>query len=378
MTDATNDYLISACYRRPTPRTPVWIMRQAGRYLPEYRAVRAKVDFLTLCRTPALAAEVTIQPVDIVGVDAAIIFSDILVVPEAMGMRLVVGEGRGGPRFPDRIDTRSAIEKLSVPDPHDRLRYVMDALSLTRRELRGRVPLIGFSGSPWTLAAYMVEGSGSREFARVMAMTRESRGDLHLLLEKLARSVTAYLLAQVGAGAQVLQIFDTWGGLLAGNDFDEFSLGYIASIVNDLPTDRVPVIVFCKDCGQAIEKIAATGCQTVGLDSATDIRAARETVGEVVSLQGNLEPAFLRSGTDTIRKKTAEILAGYGPGNGHIFNLGHGILPDIPVENVKELVRFVKSESARYHTGNVNHNGTSTKKGQNHGKKQESPHRRSQ
>jgi len=345
-----NDYLIRACYRQPTPRTPIWIMRQAGRYLPEYRAVRSKVDFLTLCKTPALAAEVTIQPVDIVGVDAAIIFSDILVIPEAMGMELVVEEGRGGPRFPRRIENRSDIEKLDVPDPGDRLQYVMDALNLTRKELNGRVPLIGFSGSPWTLAAYMIEGSGSKEFARVLAMTRESRNDLHLLLDKLARSVSAYLRAQIEAGAQVLQIFDTWGGILPGDSFSEFSLNYINTIVKDLPTDRVPVIVFCKDCGHSIEKIAATGCQTVGLDAAIDIHSARDAVGTVVSLQGNLEPTLLRSDVGVIREKTAEILRGYGPGSGHIFNLGHGILPDIPVENVKELVRFVKEESAQYHT----------------------------
>jgi uroporphyrinogen decarboxylase len=344
-----NDYLIRACYRQPTPRTPVWIMRQAGRYLPEYRAVRAKVDFLTLCKTPALAAEVTIQPVDIIGVDAAIIFSDILVVPEAMGMKLVVEEGRGGPRFPQRIDTRAAIEKLDVPDPADRLGYVMDALSLTKKTLGGRVPLIGFAGSPWTLAAYMVEGSGSKDFARVLAMTTGSRDDLHLLLDKLARSVSAYLRAQVEAGAQVLQIFDTWGGLLAGGAFAEFSLNYIESIVRDLPTDRVPVIVFCKDCGHSLEQIAATGCQVVGLDAATEIGAARKAVGSAVALQGNLEPTLLRSDVGAIREAAAKILSSYGAGHGHVFNLGHGILPDIPVEHARELVRFVKEESARYH-----------------------------
>jgi len=340
-------------------------MRQAGRYLPEYRAVRAKVDFLTLCKTPALAAEVTIQPVDIVGVDAAIIFSDILVVPEAMGMRLVVEEGKGGPRFPDRITGRDAIEKLAVPDPDDRLRYVMDALSLTRKTLDGRVPLIGFAGSPWTLAAYMVEGSGSKDFARVLEMTRGSRDDLHVLLGKLARAVSAYLRAQVEAGAQVLQIFDTWGGLLKGGDFAEFSLNYIESIVRELPTDRVPVIVFCKDCGHSIEKIAATGCQTVGLDAGTEIGPARRAVGSAVSLQGNLEPTLLRAEPGVIREKAGEILRAYGRGSGHIFNLGHGILPDIPVDHVKELVRFVKEESAQYHTDNPDN---PNRKGHNHGK----------
>ncbi len=345
-----NDYLISACYRQPTPRTPIWIMRQAGRYLPEYRAVRSRVDFLTLCKTPELAAEVTIQPVDIIDVDAAIIFSDILVVPEAMGMRLVVEEGKGGPRFPDRIAGRADIDRLSEPDPNVGLRYVMDALALTRRELRGRVPLIGFAGSPWTLACYMVEGSGSKEFPRTRAMMKESPSDLHRLLGRLARSVGAYLSAQVEAGAQVLQIFDTWGGILAPEVFNEFSLRYIEEIVRSLPTDRVPVIVFCKDCGHSIGRIAATGCQTVGLDAGVDIGAARTSVGPMVSLQGNLEPTLLRSDPGTIRAKAGEILAAYGAGKGHIFNLGHGILPDIPVDHVRELVRFVKQESVQYHS----------------------------
>jgi uroporphyrinogen decarboxylase len=345
-----NDYIIRACYRRPTPRTPIWIMRQAGRYLPEYRAVRSKVDFLTLCKTPELASEVTIQPVDIVGVDAAIIFSDILVVPEAMGMRLTVEEGKGGPRFPDRIAGRPDIDRLVEPDPNDGLRYVMDALRLTRKELAGRVPLIGFAGSPWTLACYMVEGSGSKDFARALGMLKEAPAQMHRLLEKLTRSVTAYLAAQIEAGAQVLQIFDTWGGILTGAEFDEFSLRYIGAIVEALPTARVPVIVFCKDCGGAIERIAATGCQTVGLDAATEIGAARRAVGSRVSLQGNLRPELLRSDPGTIREKAAEILASYGAGPGHIFNLGHGILPDIPVEHVRELVRYVKDESGTYHT----------------------------
>ncbi|HLF13773.1 MAG TPA: uroporphyrinogen decarboxylase [Bacteroidota bacterium] len=345
-----NDYLIRACYRQATPRTPVWIMRQAGRYLPEYRAVRSKVDFLTLCRTPELAAEVTIQPVDIVGVDAAIIFSDILVVPEAMGMRLTVEEGKGGPRFSGRIGCRADIDRLAEPNPNEELKYVMDALSLTRKELRGRVPLIGFAGSPWTLACYMVEGSGSKDFSRALGMLKDVPAEMHRLLEKLTRSVTSYLAAQIEAGAQVLQIFDTWGGILPPAAFGEFSLRYIGAIVQALPTDRVPVIVFCKDCGHALERIAATGCQTVGLDAATDIRSARNAVGSQVSLQGNLEPALLRSGPEVFREKAAEILSGYGKGEGHIFNLGHGILPDTPVGHVRELVRFVQQESGRYHS----------------------------
>jgi uroporphyrinogen decarboxylase len=345
-----NDYVIRACYRQPTPRTPVWIMRQAGRYLPEYRAVRAKADFLTLCKTPELAAEVTIQPVDIVGVDAAIIFSDILVVPEAMGMHLIVEEGKGGPRFGARIGSGADIDRLAEPDPHDRLRYVMDALSLTKRELNGRVPLIGFSGSPWTLACYMVEGSGSKSWARSLGMLKEAPEEMHRLLGKLARTVAAYLNAQVGAGAQVLQIFDTWGGILPPAEFEEFSLRYIREIVGALPTERVPVIVFCKDCGHAIERIAATGCQAVGLDPGVDIGKARAAVGSSVALQGNLEPSALRSEPGAIREAAGRILESYGHGPGHVFNLGHGITPDIPVDHVKELVSFVQQESVRYHS----------------------------
>jgi len=347
-----NDYVIRACYRQETPRTPIWIMRQAGRYLPEYRAVRAKADFLTLCKTPELAAEVTIQPVDIVGVDAAIIFSDILVVPEAMGMQLFVEEGKGGPRFGSRIENRADVDRLVEPDPNDRLRYVMDALSLTRRELNGRVPLIGFSGSPWTLACYMIEGSGSKSWSRALAMATEAPEVMHRLLGRIARSVAAYLAAQIEAGAQVLQIFDTWGGILPPALFEEFSLRYIREIVASLPAGRVPVIVFCKDCGHAIEAIAGTGCQAVGLDSGTDIGRARRAVGAKVALQGNLDPALLRSEPGAILEAAGKVLASYGPGAGHVFNLGHGITPEIPVDHVRELVRFVQQESVRYHTTN--------------------------
>jgi uroporphyrinogen decarboxylase len=345
-----NDYVIRACYRKPTPRTPIWIMRQAGRYLPEYRAVRAKADFLTLCKTPELAAEVTIQPVDIVGVDAAIIFSDILVVPEAMGMHLIVEEGKGGPRFGARIENGADIDRLAEPDPNDSLGYVMDALSLTRKELNGRVPLIGFSGSPWTLACYMVEGAGSKGWPRSLGMLKEAPAEMHRLLGKLARTVAAYMNAQIEAGAQVLQIFDTWGGILPPAEFEEFSLRYIREIVSALPVDRVPVIVFCKDCGHAIGKIADTGCQAVGLDSGIDIGAARAAVGSKAALQGNLDPSVLRCEPGAILEAAGRILKSYGDGPGHVFNLGHGITPDIPVDHVKELVRFVRQESVRYHS----------------------------
>ncbi len=346
----TNDTFLKACLRQPTPYTPVWIMRQAGRYLPEYRAVRAKADFLTLCKTPELAAEVTIQPVDIIGVDAAIIFSDILVIPEAMGMELIVEEGKGGPQFPKPLRSSSDIEKISIPDPSDKLRFVMDALSLARRELNSRVPLIGFSGSPWTLASYMIEGGGSKNFRYIKEMIYNEPKLAHILLDKLAKAVSLYLSAQIEAGAQAVQIFDTWGGILTQDAFEEFSLRYIRQIISEIKSKGAPVIVFCKDCGHSIEKIAVTGCQVVGLDWTIDIGNARKMVGDRVALQGNMDPMILYAKPERIRDEVKSILAKFGKGSGHIFNLGHGILPDIPVEHAREFVRAVKEESRKYHS----------------------------
>jgi uroporphyrinogen decarboxylase len=324
-------------------------MRQAGRYLPEYRAIRARADFLTLCKTPELAAEVTIQPVEIVGVDAAIIFSDILVVPEAMGMELVIEEGKGGPQFPSPLRTASDIDRLSAPDPHDKLRFVMDALSLTRSRLRGRVPLIGFSGSPWTLASYMVEGHGSRNFRFIKELIYNSPQLAHKLLSKLASVVANYLSAQIEAGAQAVQIFDTWGGILTQDAFREFSLRYISQVIAETRTQGAPVIVFCKDCGHSLEKIADTGCQVVGLDWTVDIGGARTCIGERAALQGNLDPTILYASPGKIREEVRKVLSSFGKGTGHVFNLGHGILPDIPVENAQELVRAVREESEQFH-----------------------------
>ena len=345
-----NDTFLKACFRQPTSYTPVWMMRQAGRYLPEYRAVRAKTDFLTLCKTPELAAEVTIQPVDIIGVDAAIIFSDILIVPEAMGMHLIVEEGRGGPQFPKPLRSSSDIEKIIIPDPTDKLKYVMDALRLTRKLLNGRVPLIGFSGSPWTLASYMVEGRGSKNFRYVKEMIYNEPKLAHILLEKLTKSVATYLKAQIEAGAQAVQIFDTWGGILSQDAFQEFSLQYIEQVISEIKVDGVPVIVFCKDCGHSLDKIALTGCNVVGLDWTIDIGDARKSVGNRVALQGNMDPTILYSKPERIRQEVKSILAKFGKGTGHIFNLGHGILPDIPVDHAKELIRAVKEESITYHS----------------------------
>jgi uroporphyrinogen decarboxylase len=345
-----NDLFLRACKREPTERTPVWMMRQAGRYLPEYRAIRAKVDFLTLCKTPELASEVSIQPVDIIGVDACIIFSDILVIPEAMGMKLFVEEGTGGLRFDNPIHSRADIDKLSIPDPNRELKYVMDALRLTRKSLNNRVPLIGFAGSPWTLATYMVEGKGSKNFRAMKELIYSHPKDAHVLLDKLARTVAAYLSAKIEAGAQAVQIFDTWGGILPPDEFREFSLRYIDQVLKLLKRNGAPTIVFCKDCAHSLEAIADIGCDVVGLDWSIDIGKARMMVGSYAALQGNLDPTILYAPPERIREGVKKILEKFGKGSGHIFNLGHGILPDIPVEHAKAFVQAVKEESVKYHT----------------------------
>ncbi|KAB2879265.1 uroporphyrinogen decarboxylase [bacterium] len=348
--NGTDHLFLKACRREPVSRTPVWFMRQAGRYLPEYRAVRSKVDFLTLCKTPELAAEVTVQPVDIIGVDAAIIFSDILVIPEAMGMELIVEENKGGPKFPSPLRTRAAIERLQQPDPYSDLKYVLDALHVTRRCLNGRVPLIGFSGAPWTLATYMVEGQGSKNFRYIKEWMFTQPADIHRLLDKLTKAVIAYLKAQIESGAQAVQIFDTWGGILSREDFREFSLPYITRIVSSVRTTGVPVIVFCKDCGQALEEIIGTGADVIGIDWTTDMRVARERVSGRAAIQGNLDPTMLYAPIPRIEDAVSSILQYYGHGAGHIFNLGHGILPDTPVDNVRAFVDAVKRLSPAYHT----------------------------
>jgi uroporphyrinogen decarboxylase len=344
-----NDLFLRACKREPTERTPVWMMRQAGRYLPEYRAVRAKVDFLTLCKTPELASEVSIQPVDIIGVDACIIFSDILVIPEAMGMKLSMKEGTGRPRFDNPIRSRADIDKLSVPDPNCELKYVMDALRLTRKNLNNRVPLIGFAGSPWTLAAYMMEGKGSKNFRAMKELIYSHPKDAHVLLDKLARSVAVYLSAKIESGAQAVQIFDTWGGILPPDEFREFSLRYIDQVLKLLKRNGAPTIVFCKDCAHSLEAIADTGCNVVGLDWSIDIGKARMMVGSYAALQGNLDPTILYAPAERIREGVKKVLEKFGKGSGHIFNLGHGIPPDTPVEHAKAFVQAVKEESVKYH-----------------------------
>jgi uroporphyrinogen decarboxylase len=348
MTKLNNDLFLRACRREPVERTPIWIMRQAGRYLPEYRAVREKVDFLTLCKTPDLAAEVTIQPVDIIGVDAAIIFSDILVIPEAMGMKLEMHEGKG-PIFHNPIRTENDANALAEIDPFKDLSYVLDAVSLTKRELNGRVPLIGFSGSPWTLFTYMVEGRGSKNFSNVKKMIYNNPRLAHKILGKLADAVSLYLSAKIEAGADAVQIFDTWGGVLSQNDFEEFSLKYVQMIISNIKRKNEPVIFFPKGVHYKLKKLSKCGADVIGLDWTMDIGKVRKRIGDKIALQGNLDPAFLYANEEKIKEEAIRILDSFGEGSGHIFNLGHGILPDVEPEKAKYLVNTVKEESRKYH-----------------------------
>ncbi len=353
MAELKNDRFLRALLREPVDVTPVWMMRQAGRYLPEYRATREKAgSFMALCMNPELACEVTLQPLARYPLDAAILFSDILTVPDAMGLGLYFSEGEG-PRFERPVRDRAAIEALGVPDPEQELRYVMDAVRTIRRELDGRVPLIGFSGSPWTLATYMVEGGSTKTFARSKGMMFDEPALMHLLLDKLADAVTAYLNAQVAAGAQALMIFDTWGGTLTPRDYKAFSLAYMQRIVDGLTREadgrRVPVILFTKGGGQWLEWMADTGCDALGLDWTLDIGDARRRVGHRVALQGNLDPCTLYASPEAIRRSVAEILESYGPGSGHVFNLGHGIHPAIPPEHAGAMIEAVHELSRPYH-----------------------------
>ena len=328
-----NDRLLRALMRQPVDVTPVWMMRQAGRYLPEYRATRAKAgSFMQLCTTPELACEVTLQPLRRFALDAAILFSDILTIPDAMGLGLYFVEGEG-PRFERPVRTPADIKKLNVPDPEDKLRYVLDTVRLVRAELNGSVPLIGFAGSPWTLATYMVEGAASKDYSKIKALLFDQPELLHQLLAVNARAVAAYLNAQIAAGAQAVMIFDTWGGVLTPRDYKEFSLRYMAEIVAELRQagtgKRTPVILFTKGGGAWLETMAATGCDALGIDWTVNIGEARSLVGAKVALQGNMDPALLYAKPARIRAEVAAILADYGRGEGHVFNLGHGILPDV-------------------------------------------------
>jgi uroporphyrinogen decarboxylase len=351
MTRPDNDTFLRACRREPTEHTPVWLMRQAGRYLPEYREVREKAgDFMSLCRNTELATEVTLQPVDRLGVDAAILFSDILTIPAAMdcGLRFEKGEG---PVMDNPVRSEADVDRLPIPDPGDELRYVPDAVASVRRALNNRVPLIGFAGSPWTLATYMVEGGSSKTYGIIKRMAFDEPAVLHRLLDKLARSVTDYLNAQIAAGAQAVQIFDTWGGVLTPPAFREFSLTYLRRIVNGLTLvndgERVPVILFTKGGGAWLEDLADTGADVLGLDWQTDPSEARRRVGDRVALQGNLDPATLYARPERIEREVARTLDAFGPAPGHVFNLGHGVNPDVDPAHAEAMVQAVHDLSRR-------------------------------
>ncbi|HYV66773.1 MAG TPA: uroporphyrinogen decarboxylase [Myxococcales bacterium] len=329
------DRFLKACRGEQPDSTPVWFMRQAGRYLPEYRAVREKVSFLTLCKTPDLAAEVTLQPVDILEVDAAILFSDILVVPEAMGLHLVLDDS--GPRFPEPLAGPADARRLRVPDPERELKFVLDAIRVIRRQLAGKVPLIGFCGAPWTLAAYMIEGHTSRSFERAKSALLADEAFAHDLLTRISEALALYLQAQLDAGADALQIFDSWAGALSPADYARLGAPYIARIVQGLRRDRKqPVIVFGVETGELLGQLAATGADVVGVDWRVPLDDARGRVGPAVALQGNLDPAALYLPPSILERRVARVLEeARRAGGGHVFNLGHGILPTTPVENAR-------------------------------------------
>jgi len=341
----SNDTLLRALARQPTGHTPIWLMRQAGRYLPEYNATRARAgSFLGLAKSPALATEVALQPLERYRLDAAILFSDILTIPDAMGLGLYFAEGEG-PRFERPLRDEAQIARLAAPDPARELRYVLDAVRETRRALAGRVPLIGFSGSPYTLACYMIEGSGSDDWRHVHLMRRSRPDLLHRILEINARAVADYLNAQVEAGAQVAMLFDTWGGTLDAAGYEEFSLAYMRRALAALRP--VPTILFTKGGGAWLEAMAASGCSAVGLDWTIDPREARRRVGDRVALQGNLDPAVLTQPEAIVRAQARRVLDAFGPEPGHVFNLGHGISPQASPDAVAALVDEVRAYSER-------------------------------
>jgi uroporphyrinogen decarboxylase len=337
--------------------TPIWIMRQAGRYLPEYRAVRERAgSFMNLCKAPELACEVTLQPLQRYALDAAILFSDILTVPDAMGLGLTVVEGKG-PMFARPIREEKEICRLADVDL-EKLRYVYDAIRFIQHELAGRLPLIGFCGSPWTLAAYMVEGEAKTGFPSLLNMLRVAPLLLHKLLDILAKSVCAHLNAQIEAGVQVVMLFDSWGGMLDTPAYEEFSLYYVKQVTAGLLRyyngRKVPMILFTKGGGRWLEQMALSGCDMLGIDWETTLREARARVGSVMALQGNMDPLCLLNSPEEIRREVAQILDSYGQGPGHIFNLGHGITPNVPPEHVKVLVDAVHELSKPYHVQNNN------------------------
>jgi uroporphyrinogen decarboxylase len=348
-----NDLLLRALMRESVPRTPVWIMRQAGRYLPEYRALRAEAgDFMSLCANPEFACEVTLQPLRRFKLDAAILFSDILTIPDAMGLGLWFETGEG-PKFKRPVRTEREIDALAVPDVADKLGYVFEAVSRIRRELDGDVPLIGFAGSPWTVGTYMVEGGSSREFPNILGLARENPAALQRMLTTVAETTTNYLNAQIDAGAQAIMIFDTWGAALDGDEYRRFSLASMQSIMDGLQREKdgqkIPIILFTKGAGSLLTDMAATGCDALGVDWTTSLQDARTLTDGKVALQGNLNPATLRESPEVIEQGVADALASYGHGSGHVFNLGHGITPDIDPDNLGVLVDAVHRLSPQYH-----------------------------
>jgi uroporphyrinogen decarboxylase len=347
----SNHRFLRALWRQPIDRTPVWMMRQAGRYLPEYRATRERAgNFMTLCKTPELACEVTLQPLARFKLDAAILFSDILTVPDAMGLGLQVLEGKG-PVFDRTVRTAAEVARLGVPDPEKELRYVMDAVRTIKSALSGSVPLIGFAGSPWTLATYMVEGQGGHDFERVKALAYQEPETMDALLQKLSAAVGLYLESQIRAGADAVMLFDTWGGVLSPAAFERFSLGPMSHIVRHLAASspQTPIILFTKNGGQHLEAMADTGATALGLDWTTDLGAARRRVGDRVALQGNLDPCILLTNPDRIRGEVQSVLRSYGKGTGHVFNLGHGILPQVPPANAAAMIEAVHEFSPAHH-----------------------------
>ncbi|HRO44454.1 uroporphyrinogen decarboxylase [Agriterribacter sp.] len=337
-----NDLLLKALSGKPVERPPVWMMRQAGRYLPQYMKLREKYGFFERCQTPELACEITLQPVDIIGVDAAILFSDILVVPQAMGLEVQLIESKG-PFLPNPVKTASDLHRVCIPDVHEKLQYVFDAIQLIKKELNSRVPLIGFAGAPWTLLCYMVQGKGSKTFDEAKAFCYTQPRVAHQLLQMITDTTIAYLEAQVEAGADVIQVFDSWGGLLSPADFETISLQYIRQIVTALK-DKVPVIVFAKGAWHSLDAMAETGAQALGIDWCITPQMARSLAGDKVTLQGNFDPAKLLSPIPVIKKEVEAMLAAFG-GERYIANLGHGILPNIPVDHARAFVDTVKGWS---------------------------------
>jgi uroporphyrinogen decarboxylase len=335
-----NDTFLKACRGEEIEYTPVWLMRQAGRYLPEYQSVRANVDFLTLCKTPELAAKVTLQPVDILGVDAAILFSDILIPIEAMGMRLAFSD-KQGPILSEPIRNKSAVERLIIPDTEEDMPFIIKTIKILRKELENKVPLIGFSGAPFTLATYMIEGGTSKNFLHTKKMMFQHSVIFSYLMEKLTVTVTSYLSAQIKAGAQAVQLFDTWAGMLAPPDYKEFVLPYVKKAISELKKEGVPIIYFINDCAGILKEVKKSGADVIGIDWRIDLGDAINSLGKKVVIQGNLDPCALFLPKEKLEERVKDILWKGETAKGHIFNLGHGILPETPVENAIAMVEAV-------------------------------------